>query len=98
MYKTVILSSAQKDVREAALWYNKQQQGLGKRFTSEVRRKVHLIANNPYAYSTKFNEVQAAIIDVFPYMIHFRIDVEYHEITIIAVLHTSINPKKWDNR
>jgi hypothetical protein len=41
MYKSIILPLAKEDVREAAQWYNKQQKGLGKRFTTEVREKVH---------------------------------------------------------
>jgi hypothetical protein len=37
MYKTVILPLAKEDIQEAAKWYNKRQNGLGKRFTTEVR-------------------------------------------------------------
>ncbi len=43
MYKSIILSPAKEDIREAAQWYNKQQNGLGKRFIMEVRGKVHFI-------------------------------------------------------
>ena len=32
-YKAVISDSAKADIKEAANWYNKQQKGLGKRFT-----------------------------------------------------------------
>jgi len=41
MYKTIILPLAKEDILEAAKWYNKQQEGPGKRFTAEVREKVH---------------------------------------------------------
>jgi len=36
MYKTVILPLAKEDIRESAKWYNKQSEGLGKKFTTEV--------------------------------------------------------------
>ncbi|HET53762.1 MAG TPA: type II toxin-antitoxin system RelE/ParE family toxin, partial [Ignavibacteria bacterium] len=49
MYKSIILPLAKEDIREAAKWYNKQQNGLGKRFTAEVREKVHFIRQNPKA-------------------------------------------------
>jgi hypothetical protein len=37
MYKSTILPLAKEDIREAALWYNAQQKGLGKKFTSEIQ-------------------------------------------------------------
>jgi hypothetical protein len=47
MYKAVILPLAKEDILEAAIWYNKQQKGLGKRFTTEVREHVHFIRQKP---------------------------------------------------
>ena len=43
MYKSIILPSANEDIREAALWYDKRQKGLGKKFISEVREKIKFI-------------------------------------------------------
>lgn len=43
MFKSIILPSAEKDIREAAQWYNEQQLGLGKRFLDEVREHVQFI-------------------------------------------------------
>ena len=43
MFKSIILPLAKEDIREAAKWYNKRQEGLGKRFTTEVRENVHFI-------------------------------------------------------
>lgn len=47
MYKSVVLPYAKEDIREAALWYNEKQKGLGIRFISEVREKVDFIRQNP---------------------------------------------------
>lgn len=96
MYQTIILPLAKADIKEAALWYNKQQPGLGKRFTKEVRAKVADIKANPLAYSVRYNDVRTAVVDVFPFMIHFIIDGK--SILITAVLHTSLNPDKWADR
>jgi hypothetical protein len=43
MYKSIILPLALLDIMESAHWYNKQQKGLGKRFTAQVREKVRFI-------------------------------------------------------
>ena len=49
MYKSIILPLAKEDIREAAEWYNRHQEGLGRRFIAEVREKVHFIRQNPNA-------------------------------------------------
>jgi hypothetical protein len=36
MYSVIMLPLAKQDIKEAALWYNKKQKGLGKRFTLSV--------------------------------------------------------------
>lgn len=44
MYESLIQPLAKQDIREAAIWYNKRQNGLGKRFIDELRKKVVIIA------------------------------------------------------
>ena len=61
MYKSLILHFAKEDIREAAMWYNKQQEGLGKRFTSEVREKVHFIRRDPKATIIRYDGVRTAV-------------------------------------
>ena len=94
MYKSVILPSAKKDIREAAKWYEKQQRGIGKRFLAEVRKKNQQLNRNPFAYAIRYGNVRTAIVDIFPYMIHFTIE-SGNSILISAVLHTSLNPSSW---
>jgi plasmid stabilization system protein ParE len=98
MYKSIILPLAKEDIREAARWYNKRQIGLGKRFTTEVREKVHFIRQNPKALIIRYNSVRTAVLNVFPFMVHFTIDEKNKTIIISAVLHTSRNPELWKKR
>lgn len=98
MYKSIILPLAKEDVRETAKWYNKKQNGLGKRFTTEVREKVHFIRQNPKASNVRYNSVRTAVLNVFPFMIHFIIDEKNKTIVISAVLHSSRDPELWKNR
>ena len=96
MYKVILLPLAKEDIREAALWYNNQQLGLGKRFTNEIRKKVVAIRENPFAFSIRYHNVRTANIDIFPFMIHFV--VEEDAILISSVFHTSLDPNKWSKR
>lgn len=98
MYSTIILSLAKTDIQEAAKWYNKRQEGLGKRFTEEVREKVHSIRQNPQASTVRYDGVRTAVLNVFPFLVHFTIDESNKTIIVSAVLHTSRDPKLWKSR
>lgn len=98
MFKVVILPLAKKDIHEAAKWYQTKQPGLGKRFTGEVRSKVSFIERNPLACAKKYDNVRTAVLHSFPFLVHYTIDEIKNIILISAVLHTSRNPKIWENR
>lgn len=95
MYKPLILPSAKRDIEEAARWYDKKQKGLGKRFIGEVREKVNFIKQNPEACNLRYDNVRTAVLNVFPFMIHYIIDEINKYLIITAVLHTSRNPDLW---
>lgn len=71
---------------------------MGKRFTTEVQSKVHFMKQNPKASNVRYDDVRTAILNVFPYMIHFSLDEKNKSIIILAVLYTSRNPELWKNR
>lgn len=98
MYKAIILPLAKEDIREAALWYNKQSKGLGKKFTTEVREKIHFIKQNPKATNIRYDVVRTAVLNIFPFMIHYSVDDGNKTVIVSAVLHTSRDPKLWGNR
>lgn len=98
MYKSIILPLAKKDIREAALWYEERQTGLGKRFTAEVREKVHFIRQNPKVSNIRYDSVRTSVLNMFPFMVHYTIEEKNKTIIVAAVLHTSRNPELWKNR
>jgi len=98
MYKAIILPSAKEDIRKAAQWYNKQQNGLGLRFLAEVRDVVRFIKQNPLASIIRYNSVRTTVLYVFPFMVHYTVDETTQTVIVIAVLHTSRDPKLWKDR
>ena len=98
MYQSLILPLAKQDIREAASWYNSKQNGLGKRFATQVREKVKFICQNPVAVPIRYDSVRTAVLDTFPFMIHYTINETQKQIIVSAVLHTSRDPKSWRNR
>ena len=94
MFKAVILPLAKQDISQAASWYNSKQNGLGKRFTNEVRSKVLYIQKNPEASAIRYGYTRCAVLNIFPFMIHYNIDKERKSVIINAVFHTSLNPRE----
>jgi hypothetical protein len=98
MYKSIILSLAKQDIKEAAKWYNERQPGLGKRFTVHVRQKVHYIRQNPKSVAIRYDDTRTAVLDTFPYMIHNTVDDSNKTVIISAVLSTRRDPDLWNDR
>jgi plasmid stabilization system protein ParE len=98
MYKVLLLPLASQDIREAAHWYNEQSPGLGKRFTATVRKTVRYIRKNPTAVAIRYDDTRTALLDNFPYMVHFTIDEQKKLIVISAVLSTHRDPGIWKER
>lgn len=95
MYKSVLLPVAKEDIKDAATWYESKKEKLGKRFILHVRQITAVIKGNPYLYAIRYNDVRTAVLDVFPFMIHYVIDELEEKVVIIAVLHISRNPDIW---
>lgn len=95
MFNGIILPFAKQDIKDAADWYNTRQKGLGRRFTSEVNSKVNTLKSDPYICPIRYDNLRTAVLDVFPFMIHYIISETEHIIVITAILHTSRNPAIW---
>ena len=98
MYTFSILHPAVQDLKEAAEWYNLQQKGLGHLFLKRIREKGRFISSYPLACPVRYSEIRVAKVNQFPFLIHYYIAENKHGIIIIAVLHTSLSPQKWQKR
>jgi plasmid stabilization system protein ParE len=98
MYKSLILPLAKQDIREAATWYNERQPGLGKKFIEHVRKAVLYIRQNPKSVAVRYDGTRTALLDTFPYLVHFSIDENKRLVIVSAVFSTSRDPKLWDER
>jgi plasmid stabilization system protein ParE len=86
------------DIFEAVNWYNQSQKGLGARFLKNVKEKINYIAQNPENTQVRYQNVQMAVVKVFPYAIHYQYFKEENIIHILGIFHTSLNPEKWAKR
>lgn len=91
-----IAEAAEKDVRDAFLWYEDQKENLGSRFENYVNKAIDSIRSNPLKTQIRYGTTRVFYLDNFPYGIHFQA-TENH-ILIVAVFHTSQDPEKWTER
>lgn len=92
-YSFLLLPKAQSEILEAWEWYEDKQPRLGDRFKNEVKRAIGFIQTEPlhYPLKGKYREIR---VDIFPYLIVFKIDDINRIIIILSVFHTSRHPKK----
>jgi len=97
-YAVVFEPLAQQDLQEAVRWYNNQQRGLGKRFYTAVQSAIKPLHNRPQMYAIRYKTVRTFPLPGFPYLVHYTENTETQTVIILAVLHTSRDPKIWDER
>ncbi len=97
-YALSILQEAEFELNEAAIWYETKQEKLGFRFIDTTLRHLEHIQSNPRHYEKKHKEYREALVPGFPFIIVYRIDREQHKIIVVAIFHTSRNPKHKYNR
>ncbi len=95
-FKVYLQPDAEMDIEDAANWYEFQQKGLGGGFLDEMLRAFKKIADNPFIYAVVYRETRRALIRRFPFAVYYRIEED--SIIVIAVMHGSRHPKRWQKR
>lgn len=57
MYRLFLKPEAEKDVLQAALWYDSRQKGLGERFVDDAEELFTYIERNPSLFPEKYPPV-----------------------------------------
>ncbi|WP_372798727.1 type II toxin-antitoxin system RelE/ParE family toxin [Pontiella sp.] len=96
MYPVRFHSEAYDEMAEAAKYYERQSEGLGKRFLDAVNTAVRHIQLKPALYTDLLPGRKRCLVQSFPFGIIYRI--KNSTIEIIAVAHTSREPNYWSTR
>ena len=92
----IYLPEARDDIDATYASYEQQQVGLGDRFLEKLREKVDQISANPLLYAILHQDVRAAPLRRFPYVIYYRADDTM--VLILAVLHGRRSSQAWQRR
>jgi toxin ParE1/3/4 len=84
------------EFREAAIYYESRQRGLGGRFIGAVESSIAHIAATPAAGRVLEDGVRRYLTKVFPYAVLYSIEEDY--LLIVAVMHCHREPAYWRTR
>jgi toxin ParE1/3/4 len=87
---------AERELNDAALYYEQESSGLGIRFLDEVEHYIDRIVTNPKAGQKVRGEVRRRILRKFPYGILYS--VKNDGIRILAIMNLKRKPNYWVGR
>ena len=96
MARLIVHDEAKAETREAARWYEQQQEDLGKRFLNAVRSPTQKVRTRPHLFRQFDGPFRRYIIKGFPYAVIYAVrdDVIY----VLAVMHMKRKPGYWKQR
>lgn len=96
MHEIVIHESADEELQAAALFYEMRETDLGQEFLRELALSFYRIRENPFTYSTIFDDYRRSLMSRFPYGVVYRIEGE--KVLVFAVAHLRRRPGYWRDR
>lgn len=93
-YEIFLEEHAIADIHQAIDFYDSQQIGLGKKFEAEVDKHISYLHKNPF-FQIRYSNVRCLPLRKFPFLIHYTVDEKNKMVSVISILNTSQDPKKW---
>ncbi len=94
MYQFHIRILAREDIQEIVDYYDIKASHITNRFLEKLFTEFDVIKENPKLFQEKYRKTRVRYIKGFPYGIHYILRAQTVE--VLAVLHTSRNPKLWE--
>ena len=96
MYNIYFRPSAKSDVQEIVNYYDLLNPQLSNKFLEELENTVKHIQGMPTSCQKRIGNIRVSLLKRFSYGVYFKIYDS--NISVIAILHTSRNPKIWQKR
>jgi hypothetical protein len=99
--KLKVLSVAELEAADAALWYEHKRQGLGDEFLADLTRAFEQIqvaprVSSPLEYYTGSHDIRRCLLQRFPYLIVYLCRAD--EVLVLAIGHARRKPLYWLSR
>lgn len=96
IYQVQFRIEAERDIEDAARWYEAQSQGLGHNYLNQITEAVVKLKESPFLYPVVHKDIRRVLIKKFPFGIYFRVEEDI--VLVFAVLHASRDPNIWKQR
>jgi len=87
---------AETDFDKSFEYYFKENPKVANRFFRRINASIEDIKLNPFTFPFVHKDVRKYVVKKIPFVIYYQINNS--TIRIIAIFHTSRNPKIWNNR
>ena len=95
-FSVVFRRIAKREFDDAISWYQDRREGLGQEFSIAVEQQLGRIALSPNQFACVRGHVRRAVLQRFPYSIHFI--VEDDRIVVLAIFHARRDPNQLEDR
>lgn len=97
-YNVIVSTEAETDTKEAYIFYEGQQSGLGDRFLYELEEFYKKLKSHPayYSFVSEQKTIRSIALKVFPYQIIY--EMEGSEVYVYAIHHFRQNPEQFLKR
>ena len=85
-----------RDLSSTASWYEQQRAGLGHEFLDDALSSLQRIAEQPLSHPVVHRDTRRALMTRFPFGVYYR--VEQSQIVVVAIIHGSRHPGRWQTR
>jgi toxin ParE1/3/4 len=92
----ILRPEAERDLLAGRDWYDQKTAGLGDKFGAEVTKVFERLAATPRLFGAVWEDVRACRVGRFPYVVYYRVLAD--RVEVLAVLHGSRDPSKWQSR
>ncbi len=96
MRRLIVRPEAERDILDAATWYEGERSKLGGEFLLELGTLLERISGHPAQFPEISDGVRRGIHGRFPYPVYFVLQAEV--VVVIAVLHMHRHPDEWKHR
>jgi plasmid stabilization system protein ParE len=95
-FSVVFRRIAKREFDDAISWYQDRREGLGREFSVAVEEQLGRIALSPNQFACVRGDVRRAVLQRFPYSIHFI--VEDDRVVVLAIFHARRAPNQLEDR
>lgn len=90
-YRVVLRLLAERDLLDAAVWYDLRRPGLGTEFLETFDDLQERLEQSPLIYPVVYRGQRRAVLRRFPYLVYFT--VRDGTVTVTACLHAARDPR-----